>query len=306
MRLLLALVLALASSTPAFSADSFSIGSENAVLQAIESAQSVFVTAYVLPEDNYVARALRGACLRGTHVTLLLADPGYDPSIAATNRTTLQSFASMSPSSSCRVGLATRPLHLKVVLTDHTVWLSDTNFSATGYVLGTTDGAVRDAISKTLADDQPHQSNSFATGKAAALALEARVLQSGTQPLCISTESLSARTPLATVFFAAIRRRQPIFLAVSPTEFRSNPQERAFVAEMAGFARSTGAPFHFVLNDRNEKFAIAGNDLAWVGSSNATSIEGMYGSQLDWGLLTTSTAVRSMVAARCAVLFSDK
>jgi hypothetical protein len=293
--LLLVVAVFFAAITTASATDA--MRSLNDLTDAIGRARQISVTSYWLPSDNPIVGALHRACARGANVSIVLADPGYDPRVATDNLATVNQFASLR--GNCTATTVERPLHMKSVTTDGVVWLSDTNFTPRGFLLVSNDPTIDRTVSDTIRDDAPHATSSFATGKAMALHLESSLIAGSTGPVCVSTEAFSdsaqgVNTPISATLFAALAQHRPVFLAVSPYEM--NDTERELLT------RFHDAGGRYAVRNADEKFAMVGSGPAWIGSANATTIAPPYGTQLDWGLVTSDGNVIGDIAERCKQL----
>lgn len=248
---------------------------------ALLHARSVNVTSYILPAN--LRETLIQACRQGEHVTVLLAQPSYDPEVEQDNNDAVRGLRSAG----CAARTTQSPLHMKLAYMDGSAWLSDTNFSSEGFLVRADDPQIRSVIASTLARGEGAHSETFATRKDWALDLESATIAQLRGPICVSTESFG-RGEIAGDLASY---GGPIRLVIARREFQESRSEQ----QLVGLLRQLPGSIDIRAGDANEKIAV-GTDRAWFGSANATA--GLP-TQIDWGMVSTDPAIVAVMQSRC-------
>jgi phosphatidylserine/phosphatidylglycerophosphate/cardiolipin synthase-like enzyme len=237
----------------------------------------------MLSPDGDMVRALDAACDRGVRVDVQLDRAPFAYAVTANAQSMMQ-----LQSHRCGARYARGNVHLKVALLDHTMYLSDRNFTADGLFLRDSLPDDRQAVLTTLSGGNG-QTEHFWTRKSDALNAEAAFIATATQTLFVETESFG----FGNVVFDAIRERAAsrvaVYLLVAQTEYDQQSSERSAVAYLAKY----GVVIR--LSDANAKLAVPDADGAWIGSANAT---GGVPEQTDWGMLLPGNSAAVSVAER--------
>ena len=270
------------------------------------------VTTYLLDPRSRMVGALTRACAAGAQVDLRLAYPtrdqfvlprniasavgllvnraGFATSDAATAQALqIQVAAGQSPPR-CNIIFDPNPLHAKVAFVDGVGYLTDENFTASGYIVRDTVPQDQGVIVAALRG-QAGSDGRLSMAKGLSLQLEANLLLRATGPIAIATEAFGPGNPVADAMLHQAGR-VPIRLIVAQREANeSGPlgdEERALLSLL----RSRGV--QIVFSPENEKLAVSGN-MIFLGSANATRQVPM---QVDWGLATIDENLARTTLAR--------
>ena len=279
---LLALALAACASTSA-SDLGLTITSVRDLNREIATAHRVTIAAFTLFPNQATTRALVAARLRGARVVVILAPNAFGAARRANQRT-----ASLLRSAGVVVQRARADTHLKAALTDGTTWLSDTNFSAAGYVIRDTIPGDATIVADAVAG-RPASNDHLWTTKAGALAAEARVVMTrASRSLDVASESFGGGTALYRALLWRARIGDRVRLLVAAREERRSRRERR------ALARLTAAGVQVRLDSDDAKEAVDGADV-WLGSANGTAA---LPGQIESGLALRSAAIAAAVRER--------
>ncbi len=256
------------------------LGQRPDLLDAIAQAKTVALSAYVLPAENAVVRALAVAADRGARVVVTLDGSPYfgKAGNGAPNPNANCAAVLRAHGATVRLSDAADPaVHLKAAVVDGRAFLDDRNWPASGHetVVETDDPAAVDAIAAAI-DGHANSQPGLALQKAAALALEAATIRmAGGDHIDVATESFGTSI-VSVALCERARAGAAVRLAVNARVLAGDVhgRERAALARL----RACGVAIEAVTTA--EKFAIVG-DVAWLGSANATASEG---DMLDWGV----------------------
>jgi len=170
------------------------LGQRPDLLNAIAQAKTVALSAYVLPAENAVVRALAVAADRGARVVVTLDGSPYfgKAGNGAPNPNANCAAVLRAHGATVRLSDAADPaVHLKAAVVDGRAFLDDRNWPASGHetVVETDDPAAVDAITAAI-DGHANSQPGLALQKAAALALEAATIRmAGGDRIDVATES---------------------------------------------------------------------------------------------------------------------
>lgn len=287
MRLLLALALIFASVTtynaPAAANSSISIVDMSSLLGAVEQAQTVTVTAYVLSMKTHLAQALVAAHDRGARVVLELSSSAFGPP----KRTNAETAAVMK-SHGINVLFSQGPLHAKIAIVDRQMYLSDRNWdNKGGFIILDRYEPDRNVVAGLLRG-VPGSDDHFWTQKSDALAYEARVISMSGRTINFESESFGGNN---VVYNALLRRAQQgatVRVIVARMEYERSESEQRYIQELKA------AHIQVRIGETNEKMALNGPAI-WFGSSNAT--RGL-ATQIDWGMAMIDASLAQTLTAR--------
>ncbi len=170
-------------------------------------------------------------------------------------------------------------------------YLDDRNWPKSGDTVVADDDPRDVALVRAALRGRGGADDALATRKDVALQREAALIDAaGTAPVVVATESFDGG-PISVALRRHAQRGAPTTLIVDGR--RLGARERALLDHLArdGVRVRTSA--------RDEKLALAG-DAVWLGSANATSAEGRYGAQLEWGVVSRDPALVARVRAALA------
>jgi hypothetical protein len=270
-----------------------SFGTMAEIYEALRSADFAIVTAYVLPEHGGMTAALATMCRSHRRVDVELPTRTY--LVGESVQNTVDGASATLQAAGCKVVRVDQPLHMKLAYVGNgsggVPYLLDENFGASASVLRIDDPSDRDLIAQTLRG-QPGSNGVLATRKDQALTLEAQAMDHSHGTLGLETESFGINNPVFDALVRAINQHRSILLLVASCEAQ-NSRERRLLDQLRvvpGVEVRTG--------ESNAKIMLGGDDTAWFGSTNASSIEAEYAGQVDWGRLITDRAMRVELARR--------
>jgi hypothetical protein len=257
------------------------------VADALERARDVELSAWTL-RPGVLERALERAGDRGANVSVHLESRPYAGSEVVARRMRDQNLATAAALGRHRVSVDMSqfdaPLHLKAAVVDGTAYLDERNWANSDATIVSTQcpsdvELVRDAL-----HGRSGVTDSFATRKDAALALEADVIEHAPPglPIRFASESFGPGR-VAKALEARALAGADVRVIVDGRESRqtSGARERSELARL----RAAGAEVRTA--DRPTKECLTGSD-AWAGSANATSANP---STIDWGMRIAEPAV---------------
>lgn len=261
---------------------------------ALDRAHDVALSSYML-HPGRVLDALVAAARRGAHVKVRIEGDPFESGGDALHRLNAASTAKLRAAGADVVltAPAERSLHIKAAVVDGVAWFDGRNWGdgVNEVLVRDDDRADVDAVTHAVRGDAADASTPrLATTKAGALALELDVIEhAGTSELCVESESFGS----GSIYAALLRRAEahlPTRLIVAGREAGEarNAPERTCLAHLsaAGVDVRIGNPRH----DLNDKIAIA-SAQAWTGSANATYAGGTWGTQSDWGLVSSDGSI---------------
>jgi hypothetical protein len=264
------------------------------VADAIGQAREVELSAWTL-KPGVVERALERAGDRGAQVVVHLESRPYADSRARSHRMHQQNVATAAALKRHGVTVAfnsgrRQTLHMKAAVVDGVAYLDERNWAnADAAIVETHRPGDVDLVRAAFAG-RSGVADSFATSKAAALALEADIIERAPagEPIRFATESFGPG-PVAKALEARARAGADVRVIVDRLEAResSGARERSELNAL----RAAGA--HVRVLDRPAKECVAGAE-AWAGSANATSGRPK---TLDWGLRTAEPALVDALGA---------
>jgi hypothetical protein len=260
---------------------------------ALRTANFAIVTAYVLPEHGGMTAALSEMCRSGKRVDVQL--PSSAHLVGSNVQAAVDAATQTLQDAGCKVQRVDRPLHMKLAYVGDNrggvPYLADRNFGRNATVLRIDDPSDRNLIARTLRG-QPGTNGTLATRKDAALALEAHAIDASTGTLAIETESFGENNPVFDALLRAISHNRKILLLVANREASTNPRERTILEQLRT------AHVNVRTGDTNAKIMLGGNNTAWFGSTNASSIQAEYAAQVDWGRIISDQGMRAELARR--------
>jgi phosphatidylserine/phosphatidylglycerophosphate/cardiolipin synthase-like enzyme len=257
------------------------LSSTDALLAAIRGAHTVAFSAYAL-HPGRVLDALESAARDGVRVSVRVERAPYkDDAGARENGRVLVALRSAGADAR-----ATDGLHLKAAVIDSAVFLDDRNWADDGADTIVRDDFAGDArvVRDALAGRTDPPSPFFATRKADALAEEARLLYHARagEDVIVETESFGFGRQIYAALSVIARQGRTVRLLVAARDLHDSPIESKAIADL----RRAGVSVRVC--DSDEKFALAGDRRAWLGSANAT--QGVP-DQRDWGMRTDNPAI---------------
>jgi len=271
------------------------------VVAAIRSSRMVTLSAYTLSPRSRVTRALVAAATAGRSIHLVLTGTGMAGAVrdnqalaeslcAATGGTPARARtdARLVPicTGALRIDLTRFPLHMKAVVADGAVYVSDRNWTASRRsLILRVPASARITVERAILGS-PSTAGALTTRKADSLASEAALLSRQRSHVVLLESESFGRGPIATHLGARARAGDDVTLVVARMEYERNDAERALVAELVA------AGVHAYVATSDEKIAVDG-DAAWLGSSNATA---GVPDQVDWGF----TAINATLARTLA------
>jgi hypothetical protein len=271
------------------------VSSRSAFLAGLAGARETALGAYALSPGSLIS-ALEAAAARGARVSVrLAADPHAAPGLSVRNAALVDDLRLHGVDAELAQG--PNLLHLKAAVADGVTFLDDRDWPEGGgdTILRSSSpevaALVRDAIAGT-----PGRSDSLATGKREALALEEATIAGAPPGSAIDCES-------ETFGFCAVEAR----LA---ERARAGDRVRLLVngrtlggpgsPELRAIQRLEAAGVEVRAGPAAEKLCLT-EAAAWVGSANATCGAA---SAIDWGLVSAEAALRATVGERFAVNWS--
>ena len=259
------------------------------VAEAVERARSVELSAWTL-KPGVLERALERAGDRGADVAVHLESRPYSDSKLRARRLHRQNVdtAAALRHHGVRVDLRAErnaPLHLKAA----TAFLDERNWANSDAAIVATQRPQDVALVADALHGRSGASESFATRKDAALALEADVIERAPPggAVRLSTETFGPG-PVATALEARARSGAEVRVVVD----RLAARESSGAFERSELARLRAAGAQVRVADRPPKECLAG-DEAWAGSANATSANPR---GLDWGMRIGEPALVAAIA----------
>lgn len=259
------------------------------ILAAIANAKSVTLSAYVLPAESGMARALAAAADRGAQVAVTLDGAPYLGSAEGANPNLACADALRAHGVAVRLGDALRPaMHLKAAIVDGRGYLDDRNWPVSGRdtAVETDEPAAVAAIAGAIAGTELPASD-LALHKNACLALEAATIRDAGDRIDVATESFGA-SEIGAALCERARAGATVRLEVNAAVLAhdASGREHRALARLAACGvdvRAVGAA---------EKYAVGGT-RAWLGSANATAADG---EMLDWGMTTADAHIAGTLA----------
>ncbi len=271
------------------------------VLAAIGSSRTVTLSAYTLSPRSRVTRALVAAAKSGRSIHLVLTGDGMagavrdnealaDSLCAATGGTGARDRTDGRLAPVCagalRIDLTRFPLHMKAVVTDGAVYVSDRNWTASRRsLILRVPASARLAVERAVLGS-PSTAGNLTTRKADSLANEAALLSRQRSHVVLVESESFGRGAVAMHLGARARAGDDVTLVVARMEYERSDAERTLVAELVR------AGVHAYIGTSDEKIAVDG-DAAWLGSSNATP---GVPDQVDWGFTTTDPSLARTLA----------
>jgi hypothetical protein len=258
------------------------------VFLRLQSARTVTLAAFALGPRSAIIRAVEAAADRGTKVSVLLSkafgmysNQNAQTAMALSHHGIRVHFA----------GNARRSTHIKAIIIDGEVYLSDRNWargSRDQIIVRDSVAGDRILIERSLIGAMRSNDHLW-TRKGDALDAEANLIQGRrSRMLRVSTESFGSGTRVFTALIARRGRGDVVRLLVARAEFlRSQSEQRAISALKA-------AGVEVRLSTSNEKMAIDG-DACWFGSANAT--RGVP-NQTDFGMITFERAIAASLSTK--------
>jgi phosphatidylserine/phosphatidylglycerophosphate/cardiolipin synthase-like enzyme len=277
---LAALVLAAAPSRGAGSAET--LVSLNEAAGAIDGAGTITLSAYTLSLRGRIARALIGAARRGAHVHVLLDGHG-----GGTSQRENEATAAALTAAGIRTDRTRYDLHMKALVADGAVYVSDRNWSSSPRSL-----ILRLPPSYAIAVEramlgQTAVNGAFSTRKGDSLQLEAALLaRPHSGDVYLETESFGP-SRVADAVLSRARAGDRVTIVIARFEYGRSAHERALVGELLA------AGVRVFAGTSDEKIAVTGS-RAFLGSSNATA---GVANQVDWGFVTDEPQIVAALRA---------
>ncbi|MHB8139636.1 MAG: phospholipase D-like domain-containing protein [Vulcanimicrobiaceae bacterium] len=265
------------------------------ISNAISRSRHITLSAYTLDPHSPLLRLLATRARHGASVHVILTGHGYSYALrqncAIVRR--LAHSADCEPGHTATLGNAhvtiTRyPLHLKALLADREIFVTDTNFSTMGLYLQLAP-ALKPTVLKAL-HGAPGFAGGFTTEKARSLAVEAAIIATSHAPVSLETESIGPYNRVFAALLAAAHAGQHVTVLINARDYRSNRTEHVAVRMLSR------AGVIVQRSNATEKITVVGHSC-WFGSSNAS--DGLR-TQIDWGARFNSDALCSFLARRLA------
>lgn len=267
-------------------AQSIEIVPVTTMLAKLTTASTITLAAYSLQASSAIVRDLDAAADRGAHVSVALSR-GFGFYVSEN-----QATAADVRTHGVKVHVlenATASMHIKAVVLDGDLYLSDRNWT-----MSTTEEiVVKDAVpgDRTLVErailGDASGNDHLWTRKADALAAEASMLEKrNANVVRVSSESFGAGTSVYNELITRAKAGDHVDLLVANSEYRRSRTEGAALESLVASGVSVRT------SSANEKFAIDG-DAVWIGSANAT--HGVP-NQIDFGIILTDTNIAQRLA----------
>jgi hypothetical protein len=250
---------------------------------AISRANQVSVSAYTLG-NGPILHALVLAAARGAQVNVVLDRFAFTEDVRQQNR----ELKKYLDANKVPVTWSRSASHIKAIIADGTLYLSDVNFSArNGMVIADTNALHLAAVQQSINTGTPAAYvQGLAIRKNDALAVEANVMSDGIKALVFQSESFGAGTKTYDALVDAARSHRPVRVIVARREYDASPGEQRALAQLA----SAGVQIH-ISPLANEKIAVS-DRAAWLGSANST--RGV-SDQIEWGMVLTSPSAMAIL-----------
>jgi phosphatidylserine/phosphatidylglycerophosphate/cardiolipin synthase-like enzyme len=260
-----------------------------AVVAAIRGGRSIELSAYMLEPHGAVATALGEAAERGASVSVTLERAERLPSEALRRLAGRTADVLRERGVAVRFGVAGGDsVHLKAAVVDGTAFLDDRNWAASGEtIVATSEPAQVEAVRASF-EGRASECAGLATGKGAALELEAAALREGRgDRVDLASESFGTCAVSRQLRLRA-ERGDHVRLIVNGRLARAHRAGR----ERATLHRLAAAGVEIRTSGADEKLCVAG-DRGWVGSANATfEVTPM----TDWGLAVRDSGMLDALA----------
>jgi phosphatidylserine/phosphatidylglycerophosphate/cardiolipin synthase-like enzyme len=268
--------------------DGFELVTMATVFDGISRAETITLSAYSLEPTALVVRSLEAASDRGARVSVALSR-GFGMYV----RENVDTAAELA-GHGVRVHVlesTTRATHMKAVILDGNLYLSDRNWTARPgeeIVLHDTIPGDRTLVERAVLGESSHNDHLW-TGKAEALAAEADMLSHAqSHKVDVETESFSDSSPVFAELKSLATSGHDVDLIVAESEYEHRPSERASLHALV----ESGVKLCLLNSD--EKFAVAGSAV-WIGSANAT---GGAPSQIEFGVRLDDESIADKVSAQ--------
>lgn len=268
------------------------------VISDIRSARHVTLSAYTLDPRGAVLGALASAAHRNAHVHLVLTGEGFQYAIDQNceilrrlTRSNSCTAGTTTTSGTMQVSITAYPLHMKALVTDESIVVTDTNFAkGSRHTPAGTFIELPQTMRETLLRailGAPGYIGPFTTQKALSLRVEAAAIAGGSGPVSVETEDFTAHNPVYDALLAIAPTRH-VIVVVNDRDAETTPgfQEAASALVRAGAT--------IYLSSADEKIAVTGH-TCWVGSTNVS--EGL-DDQVDWGLRIDDAQSCAYLASR--------
>jgi hypothetical protein len=261
-------------------------------LGAVDSAQDVHLSAYLLDPRSSIVSHLAKASSRGATVSTTLTGSGLSNAVQ-------QNSDMQRDDAALHITLSPEPLHIKALVADGQVFLNDRNWGRDSIVLQMP-GEDRGAILEALAG-RPATVGPLTLSKGAGIAREALLISTAQSSVEFASESFSDNNQVYDALRAALARHVAVTVVVSAADAQPNPKDPKDVARAKAERHSLdvlmGAGAHVRLISATDKIAVVDGMRGFVGSTNATA---GVPDQVDWGLVSLDSDIVRALDARFA------